>query len=254
MPFRAVNRVVRRHVHVVRIGLDDKSIGLGNIGKPVGLAGCHFVDVAEEGRRLHGLVGPYARIQIAAAALEKIHGVHGELQAAAALHKDDMIVVRHLKQPAHEPYRFVLHVLIRRAAVADFYNAHPRMIKIEKFSLYRFQYVQRHRRRSGVKIIHSFHTSHVPSCGEPQGNSLACNKKTPVPKKGREYTPALPPSLPFGHLVALYRAYPSNSSFDAPERNALLPCCLAPFRQLSVTDTPSFFLFHRVGFVKLGLL
>jgi hypothetical protein len=127
------------------------------------------------------------------------------------------------------------------------------MIKIEKFSLYRFQYVQRHRRRSGVKIIHSFHNSHVPSCGEPQGNSLACNKKTPVPKKGREYTPALPPSLPFGHLVALYRAYPSNSSFDAPERNALLPCCLAPFRQLSEKTRSVFFSFiallHKIRFI-----
>ena len=76
MPFRPMDGIVRCHVNIVRIGLDDEAVCLGDVRKVIGFTRSDFIGFPEEGSRFHGLVGPYPGIQITAAFLEEIGRVH----------------------------------------------------------------------------------------------------------------------------------------------------------------------------------
>ena len=90
--------IVRCHVNIVRIGLDDEAVCLGDVRKVIGFTRSDFIGFPEEGSRFHGLVGPYPGIQITAALLEEICCMHDELHTAAALDEDDMVIVRNSQE------------------------------------------------------------------------------------------------------------------------------------------------------------
>ena len=100
LPLRPMNRIIARHVNIIRIRLDHKCIFLGDIRKMIGFTRSHFVHFSIIGSRLHSLIRPNSRIQIATAVFEEIGAMHEELHTAAALHKDDVIVIGNLHEPA----------------------------------------------------------------------------------------------------------------------------------------------------------
>ena len=183
------------------------------------LTGSDFVDFTIIRCRLHGLIRPDTCIQVSAPVLQEIGTVHEELHAATALHENDVIPFRNLHQPFQRGYGIILHILIRRTAMTDFYNAHTRMIEIKEFCLDFFQYIQRHSRRPGIKIVHSFQTNHSSRQGKKRHKRRSSllgraspfsryhpicrrleNKKLPSQSRDGSLNPALPPNLPYGQL------------------------------------------------------
>ena len=84
LPLRPVNRIVRRHIDVVRIRFYGEAVRFGNIRKSISLTRSDFIGFAEKGRRFHSLIGPDAGIQIPAAIFQEIGCMHGKLHTAAA--------------------------------------------------------------------------------------------------------------------------------------------------------------------------
>ena len=85
--------------------------------------------------------------------------MHHELDAAAALDEDDVVIVRHGEELLQRRYRVILHILIGSTAMTDFDDAHARVIEIQEFFLYLFQDFQGHCRWACIEIVHSFHGS-----------------------------------------------------------------------------------------------
>ena len=95
--------------------------------------------------------------------------MHGKLHTAAALDKDDMIVVGNGQELLQHSHGVVLHGLIGGTAMTDFNDTHSGSIEIEKFVLHFFQYFQGHCRWTGIEIVHSFHVSPPLMQRRPQG-------------------------------------------------------------------------------------
>ncbi|MPM96081.1 hypothetical protein SDC9_143238 [bioreactor metagenome] len=151
---QAVDGFVFADINIVRV-VGNVQIGtVRHIGEVLVGGGGDHLHLAEFLGLGNRLFGPGAGFHIAAhAALEQIHGHHGKLQRAAALHKQNLIVVGN----AHQFLQVVLgsgqNFLENLGPVAHLHDAHAAAAVVHHFGGDLLQNRFRHHSGAGGKIV-----------------------------------------------------------------------------------------------------
>ena len=88
---------------------------------------------------------------------EQVHRDHRELLAGAALQQQDLVVVGHGEQLAHQRQRLLVHSVVGLATMAVLDDAHARTLEVEKLALRALESGQRKCRRACVEVHYSGH-------------------------------------------------------------------------------------------------
>ena len=132
--------------------------------------GGHFVILRDEGvvgisRRghlhyfakqfgfLHGLLGPYACVEIGSLLFEKVEGHHTELETGTTAYEEYRVAFGDVKQFLEEGLRFVHHRLKFLRAVADFHQGKAHALKFYTCLCRGFHYFLREDGGSRTKIV-----------------------------------------------------------------------------------------------------
>src|SRR2546427_6893450 len=94
----------------------------------------------------------------------QVHGGHGELHTAAALDKDDGVVVRDSKKTAELVFRGRVDAFKFGRAVAHLHHGHAAAAPVEEFPADAFEDRERKRSRSGVEIVDALGGTGAKGC------------------------------------------------------------------------------------------
>ena len=150
----AVDGLVFADVDIVRVGGDGQVGAVRDVGEvPVGGGGHHLHFPVLPGLG-NGLFGPGARFHIAGRAVfHQVHGHHGELQRAAALDEQNLIVIGDAHETAQVSLGFVPDLLEDLGSMAHLHHAHTACAVVEHLGGDLFQHFLRHHGGAGGEVI-----------------------------------------------------------------------------------------------------
>ncbi len=156
MPLGAENRVVRTDVEVIGGRVEGQLILCRNPGEIVRLGGCGDLNGAELARFL-GCVA----CKVAGDGIIRLAGDHqverngGEHHGRAALHEQDLVVVRDIEHAAQNVLCAVDNVVIIFGSVTHLHDGHAGALIVEHLCCGFFQNRQRHHGRTCRKVVNS---------------------------------------------------------------------------------------------------
>ena len=167
VPGGAVDGLVLADIDVVGV-LGNVQVGaVGDVGEVLVGGGGNHLHLAVLLGLGNGLLGPCAGLHIAGlAVLHQVHGHHGELQGAAALDKQDLVVIGDVHQLAQVGLGLVGDLLEHLGAVAHLHDAHAAAAVVHHLVADLLQHGLRHHSRTGGEVESTtvFHLAFPPDC------------------------------------------------------------------------------------------
>ena len=150
----AVDGLVFADVDIVGVGGDVQVGAVRNVGEVAVRGGGHHLHLPVFPGLGDGLFGPRARLYIAGRAVfHQVHGHHGELQRAAALDEQNLVVVGDAHETAQVCLGFVPDLLEDLGSMAHLHHAHAACAVVEHLGGDLFQHFLRHHGGAGREVI-----------------------------------------------------------------------------------------------------
>ena len=158
MPLHTVNGFVAAQVQVAGILAKAPALPCWQCGVSIGLVAGSKVGCAIAVCLLLRFLAPAAgHDKVHRASAREVQRNDGVLSQTAALHEKNLELLRHGQQFAQVCLRLFVDRDELLAPMAHFHHAHAAAMPVEHFSRRLRQYLQRHRRRSGRKVIRALH-------------------------------------------------------------------------------------------------
>ena len=158
MKLGAIDGIVLADIHIVTVFSDWQIGAVGNISKVlVGRRG-HCVGLAEKLGFLPGFLGKLTGDDVIRHPIaHQVHRHHGKLLAGAALHEQDLVIVRNAHQCPQVRLGFIDDLLVGLGPVAHLHYGHTGAPVVQHFSGGLLQNRLRQNRGTGGKIIDTIH-------------------------------------------------------------------------------------------------
>ena len=156
MPFGTEDGVVCTEVEVICGGIQGQLLLGRNPGEVVSLRGCGDLYGAELLCFLHGIA-----CEVAGNSIVSLAGYHqvqwdcGELHGSAALHKQDLIVIRDIHDTAQHILCTVDDIIVVFGSVTHLHDGHAGAFIVKHLCCGFFQNRQRHHGRTCRKVVNS---------------------------------------------------------------------------------------------------
>ena len=162
----AVDGLVFADIHIVRVVRDVQVRAVGDIGEVLVGGGGRDPDLAVLLRLGDGLLGPGSGLHVAGQPVfHQVHGRHGELDRAAALDEEDLVVVGNAHQLPQVRLRLVPDLLEYLAPVAHLHDAHAAPAAVHHLGGDLLQHGLRHHGGAGGEVVGAavFHSAFLHS-------------------------------------------------------------------------------------------